>query len=92
MPATPIRGLFRRLPRAQVEAILARAVALITEGKTIMEVQSRGGQMSQKAFPVPPADVLAECNRRLDQIDGLAKRKSYGFFAGNTVGMGGNNP
>ena len=52
MPAYTLQRLFFLDPEADVLAIRNAAKALILQGKTIMEVQSRGGQMSQKAFPM----------------------------------------
>lgn len=83
MPVASLRKLLRRDSRETVETLRAKALALIGEGKTIMEVQSRGGSMSQKAFPMKPDDVVAECNWRLDRLDGFGKRKSYAWMAGN---------
>lgn len=65
----PLQRLFFDLPEADVVALRTSAVNLIKEGKTIMEVQSRGGQMSQKAFPMPPAQVLFEANAALKSIN-----------------------
>ena len=46
-----------------------------------MEVQGRGGQMSQKAFPLPPAQVLFECNAALrhinPQVYGRRRTRTY---------------
>ena len=70
MPAAyPLQQLFFLDPEADVVAIRNVAKALIGQGKTIMEVQGRGGQMSQKAFPMPPAQVLFECNAALRHIN-----------------------
>ena len=71
----PLLKLFFLDPEADVLAIRDAAKALILQGKTIMEVQSRGGQMSQKAFPMPPAQVLFEANAALQFLN----PQQYGF-------------
>lgn len=70
MPAGfPLQELFFLDTEAEVLAIRNQAKALALEGKTIMEVQSRGGSMSQKAFSMPVAQVLFEANAALKFIN-----------------------
>ena len=70
MPAAyPLQQLFFLDTEAEVLALRTTARALIAEGKTIMEVQGRGGQMSQKAFPLPPGQVVFECNAALRHLN-----------------------
>ena len=81
MPAYTLQKLFFLDPEADVLAIRNAAKALILQGKTIMEVQSRGGQMSQKQFPMPPAQVLFECNAALQFLNptlyGFRRTRTY---------------
>lgn len=63
------RGLFIYLTLAEVQAIKSRAVALLTEGKTIMSAAGEG-KSSSKQFTMPIADVLEECNYAIEQLGG----------------------
>ena len=86
MPAYTVQNLFFSLPEAQVLAIRDNAVAIISGVKTIMEVQSRGGQMSQKAFAMPPKDILAEANAALRYLNpavyGCRRTRTYARQSG----------
>ena len=87
MPGYPLQQLFFGLPEAKVLEIRDKAVALIAEGKTIMEAQARGGQMSQKAFPMPPAQVLFEARAALRSINptlyGHRRTRTYARLSGH---------
>lgn len=57
-------GLFDFFTLEQVQAIHARAVSLLIEGKTIMSWGGEG-KSGSKQFTMPINEVLAECNARL---------------------------
>ena len=61
-------GLFVNLTLAEVEAIKAKAVSLITEGKTIMSYGDTGTTVTRQ-FPMNPKEVLEECNYALPILD-----------------------
>lgn len=60
--------LFFGLPESKVLEIRDRAVALIAEGKTLMEVKGQGKE-GVKAFPMPPRDALFEANAALRALN-----------------------
>lgn len=62
-------GYFLGLPRATVEAIRDKAVALILEGKTIMS-WGDGSTNTSKQFAMPPKEMLDEAQYALDRLDG----------------------
>lgn len=66
-------GTFIGLPRATLEAIRDRAVALILEGKTIMS-WSDGVTSTSKQFSMPPKEMLTEAQYALDCLDGVPRR------------------
>lgn len=68
-------GTFVGLPRATVEAIRDRAVALILEGKTIMS-WSDGSTNSSKQFAMPPKEMLDEAHHALAILDGVPRRQT----------------
>ncbi len=90
MPAAayPLQRLFFQHTESEVLAIRARASAIILEGKTIIETEGGGGQKSTKAFAMPPAQVLFECNAALRHLNpalyGRSRRKSYGHFGASS--------
>lgn len=65
---TPASGLFDFLTLEEVQAIKARAVVMLTEGKTVMS-WSGEGKAGSKQFTIPIDQVLAECNYRLRQLN-----------------------
>lgn len=62
------KGIFIGLSESELLAIRAKAVALITEGKTTMSYSDTGTSVS-KSFAMPPADVLAEVRHALQLLD-----------------------
>lgn len=68
-------GTFVGLPRATVEAIRDKAVALILEGKTIMS-WSDGATNSSKQFAMPPKEMLDEALHALNILDGNPRRQA----------------
>ena len=62
------KGIFIGLDESDLLAIRAKAVAMLTEGKTIMSYTDSGTSVS-KQFAMPPAEVLAECRMALQQLD-----------------------
>lgn len=62
------QGLFVNFSEVEVLQILAKAKALVMDGKTIMSYGDQGTSVS-KVFPMPIADVLAECNYALRVLD-----------------------
>lgn len=61
-------GLFLTLDIDTILAIQARAVALILEGKTIMQWQGEGTEAT-KQFAMNPMDVMEECNYALRSLN-----------------------
>lgn len=61
-------GIFNTLPIDTVVAIQQKAVALILEGKTIME-WSGEGTSATKQFTMPITDILEECSYTLRSLD-----------------------
>jgi hypothetical protein len=63
------RGLFVvGFEAEEVEAILAKAKEMLTEGKTLMS-WGEGGSSASKQFAMPVVDVLAECAYALPILD-----------------------
>jgi hypothetical protein len=69
-------GIFVGLPRATVEAIRDKAVALILEGKAIMSYGD-GSTSASKQFSMPPTQMLQEANYALLRLDGGRTRGLY---------------
>lgn len=61
-------GIFIGLSESDILAIRAKAVAMLTEGKTIMSYSDTGTSVS-KQFVMPVKEVLAECRMALQQLD-----------------------
>ena len=76
--AFPLLQLFFDLEEAEVVAIRDRAVALITEGKTLMEVTS-GGKSGRKQWALAPERMLFEARAALRHInpDDYGKRRRF---------------
>jgi hypothetical protein len=76
------RGLFINLPLETVQAIQARAAALLLEGKTIMAASGEGNS-SSKQFPMPIDQVLEECNYAISfrSAGGRVVRRVRGDFS-----------
>jgi len=76
-----IQRLFFDLPQATVEAIRDKAVALILEGKTVMQ-WSIGDSRFTKQFALSPEQMLAEANAALKHLDGTRVTTTYATFGG----------
>ena len=61
-------GIFIGLEECELLAIRTKAVALITEGKTLMSYSDSGSSAS-KQVAMPPKEMLAEANWALYQLD-----------------------
>lgn len=68
----PANGLFVGLPKATIEAIRDKAVALILEGKTIMSYGD-GSTNASKQFSLPPERMLQEANYALLRLEGRTR-------------------
>jgi hypothetical protein len=62
------QGLFVGLPEEQILAIRDKALSFMLEGKTLLSY-SDSGSSANKAFAMPPRDVLSEANYALSQLD-----------------------
>jgi hypothetical protein len=67
-------GLFIGLTECELLDIKAKAVAMITEGKTLMSYSDSGSSAS-KQFAMPPKEMLAEAMFALSRLDPA----TYGF-------------
>ena len=80
MPGYTLLKLFFLDTEAEVLAIRANAKALITETKTLMEVEG-GGHKGTSVFPMPPAQVVFECNAALrflnPKVYGRRRTRTY---------------
>jgi hypothetical protein len=61
-------GLFIGLTECELLDIKAKAVAMITEGKTLMSYSDSGSSAS-KQFAMPPKEMLAEAMFALSRLD-----------------------
>jgi len=61
-------GLFIGLTECELLDIKAKAVAMITEGKTLMSYSDSGSSAS-KQFAMPPEEMLAEAMLALSRLD-----------------------
>jgi len=61
-------GIFIGLKEEQLLAIRDKAVAMITEGKTLMSYSDSGSSAS-KAFALPPREMLTESLFALSNLD-----------------------
>jgi len=73
-------GIFIGLTECELLAIRDKAVALITEGKTLMSYSDSGSSAS-KQFAMPPKEMLAEASFALYQLD----PKQYAAFKRTNV-------
>lgn len=62
--STSPKGIFMTLTVAEIEAIRDKAVAIVTEGKTIMEYKDSGTDV-RKDWPIDPPTILLECRYAL---------------------------
>jgi len=67
-------GIFIGLTETELLAIKAKAVALITEGKTLMSY-SDSGSSTTKQFSMPPKEMLTEALWALSALD----PETYGY-------------
>lgn len=63
------KGIFIGLSESELLAIRAKAVALITEGKTTMSYSPGDGSSFNKQFAMKPEDMLAEARHALQLLD-----------------------
>lgn len=75
-----IKGIFFDLPQATIEAIQAKAVGLILEGKTLM-TYSVGGKAAGKQFAMSPSEMLQEASAALANINGKYIQTTYPDFS-----------
>lgn len=61
-------GIFIGLTECELLAIRTKAVAMITEGKTLMSYSDSGSSAS-KQFAMPPKEMLAEAQYALGLLD-----------------------
>lgn len=61
-------GLFIGLTECELLDIKAKAVTMITEGKTLMSYSDSGSSAS-KQFAMPPKEMLAEAMFALSRLD-----------------------
>jgi len=61
-------GLFIGLTECELLDIKAKAVSMITEGKTLMSYSDSGSSAS-KQFAMPPKEMLAEAMFALSRLD-----------------------
>lgn len=61
-------GIFVGLPRATIEQLRDKAVALMLEGKTIMSYGD-GVTSASKQFTMPPMEMLNEAKYALKLLD-----------------------
>ena len=61
-------GLFIGLTECELLDIKAKALAMITEGKTLMSY-SDSGSSATKAFAMPPKEMLGEAMYALSKLD-----------------------
>jgi hypothetical protein len=61
-------GLFIGLTECELLDIKAKALAMITEGKTLMSYSDSGSSAS-KQFAMPPKEMLAEAMFALSRLD-----------------------
>ena len=72
-------GLFLDFTTSEITTILAKAKALITEGKTLM-AYGIGGRNATKQFTLPVDQVLRECRFALKKLDPA----TYGYLSTRT--------
>ncbi len=61
-------GLFIGLTECELLDIKAKAVAMITEGKTLMSYSDSGSSAS-KQFAMPPKEMMSEAMFALSRLD-----------------------
>lgn len=62
------QGLFIGLTECELLDIKAKALAMITEGKTLMSYSDSGSSAS-KQFAMPPKEMLSEAMFALSRLD-----------------------
>jgi hypothetical protein len=88
--STSPKGIFMTLEVAEIEAIRAKAIALVTEGKTIMEYRDSGTDI-RKDWPIDPPTILLECRYalqiKLPEVYGGIDRVRVGNMLNNFRGL-----
>jgi len=79
--STSPKGIFMTLEVPVIETIMAKAVALITEGKTVMEYKDSGTDV-RKDFALDPPTVMLECRYALQ----IKNPQKYGAIDRTRVG------
>ena len=64
-------GIFIGLTECELLDIKAKALAMITEGKTLMSYSDSGSSAS-KQFAMPPKEMLSEAMFALSRLDSAA--------------------
>jgi hypothetical protein len=88
--STSPKGIFMTLTVPEIEAIRAKAIALVTEGKTIMEYRDSGTDI-RKDWPIDPPTILLECRYalqiKLPLVYGAIDRVRVGNMLNNFRGL-----
>jgi len=88
--STSPKGIFMTLDVVDIEEIKAKAVALVKEGKTIMEYRDSGTDI-RKDWPIDPPTILLECRYALQlkvpEIYGSIDRCRVGNLLNNFRGL-----
>jgi len=88
--STSPKGIFMTLTIAQIETIKDKAIAIVTEGKTIMEYKDSGTDV-RKDWPIDPPTILLECRYALQikapEIYGGIDRVRVGNLLNNFRGL-----
>lgn len=79
--STSPKGIFMTLEVKDIEEILAASVAIIKQGKTIMEYKDSGTDV-RKDWPIDPPTVMLECRFALQ----IKAPEKYGAIQRTRVG------
>lgn len=79
--STSPKGIFMTLEVKDIEEILANSVAIIKQGKTIMEYKDSGTDV-RKDWPIDPPTVMLECRYALQ----VKAPEKYGAIQRTRVG------
>lgn len=75
-------GIFIGLTECELLAIKAKALAMITEGKTMMSYSDSGSSAS-KQFAMPPKEMLSEAMLGLSRLDPTVYGKRISVISTN---------